>query len=166
MKYALLVLFAGLACGCKKDPIPNGNVVPPALEFVLLDKQGNNLLASIATPIRISAVKSNGETGFLGQECAGGGCTMIRAANRYSTRNPKYDFYYSSLDAALSSSEGVKTWYIELGGKTDTLYYDVQQTRPNDPSDKFDTKAVIFNGRVALQEDPEQPPLYVFRRRH
>ncbi len=91
---------------------------------------------------------------------------MIREANKVSIRTPKYDFYYSSLDAALSSSGGMKTWYIELGGKTDTLYYDVQKTRPNDPVDKFDTKAVLFNGQVALQEDPGQPPLYVFRRKH
>ncbi len=90
---------------------------------------------------------------------------MIRAANRYSTRTPKYDFYYSSLGAALASSEGSKTWYIELGGKTDTLYYDVQKTRPNDPLFKYDIKAVVFNGQVALQEDPGQPPLYVFRRK-
>lgn len=153
MKYALLAVFGLLAWGCKKDPVP----MPPALDFVLLDKQGNNLLTGIKTPIEVSADNGRGQRFSLGKECSDGGCTMIRAANRASTRTPKYDFYYSTLGAALASSEGIKTWYITLGGKTDTLYYEVQNAR---------TKAILFNGQVARQEDPEQPPLYVFRQRH
>ncbi|OWP61638.1 hypothetical protein CDA63_18260 [Hymenobacter amundsenii] len=90
---------------------------------------------------------------------------MIRAANNSGSIMPRYAFYYSSLGASLASSNGSKTWYVEVDGKTDTLYYDVQKTRPNDPSFKYDVNAVVFNGQVALQEDPGQPPLYVFRRK-
>ncbi|OWP62618.1 hypothetical protein CDA63_13330 [Hymenobacter amundsenii] len=90
---------------------------------------------------------------------------MIRATGRVGTAVPGYAFYYSTLGASLASSDGLKTWYLTLGGKTDTLYYDVQKTRPNDPLFRYDVKAVLFNGQVALREHPSQPPLYVFRRK-
>ena len=165
MKYALLLAVGCGIWSCKKLDMPDGNIMPPTLDFVLLDSGGNNLLTSLSTPIQVFGIKSNGQPIFLGAECAGGECTMIREANQSSAIMPKYSFYYSSLGASLSSESGVKTWYIKLDGKTDTLYYDVQKTRPNDRLYKYDTKAVIFNGQVARQEDPGQPPLYVFRRK-
>jgi hypothetical protein len=145
--------------------MPNGNVMPPALDFVVLDKQGNNLLTGITTPVEVSSVNASGQSFSLGRECSDGGCTMIRASYSYGLGTPKYNFHYSTLGAPLASSAGSKTWYITIGGKTDTLHYDVQKTRPDDPLFKYDTKAVVFNGQVALQEDPGQPPLYVFRRK-
>lgn len=81
---------------------------------------------------------------------------MIRAAYRSATYTPKYSFYYSTLGAPLASSNGSKLWYLELGGKTDTLYFDVEKTQ---------TKAMVFNGEPA-HIDPNQLPIYVFRRKH
>ena len=143
--------------------MPNGNVMPPDLEFVLLDKQGNNLLTSISTPIKVSWV-NQGKTSYLGDECAGGGCTMVREGHSPSGK-PKYAFYYSSLGASQVSASTSKTFYIELGAKTDTLFYDVQKTRPNDPLDKYDIVSVTFNGKlVAIDQD--QVPIYPLRRLH
>lgn len=79
--------------------------------------------------------------------------------------NPKYPFYYSSGGASEVSASTTKTFYLELNGKTDTLYYDVQLVRPNDPLDKYEIKSVVFNGIVA-PTDPDQYSIYVFRRRH
>lgn len=54
---ALLLAIAG---ACKRGPIQpaNGNFMPNPLVFALLDKQGNNLLTSTATPIQIYFVST------------------------------------------------------------------------------------------------------------
>lgn len=150
MKNTLLPFLAVLAFGCKREMVDHD--IPPALNFVLLDKSGNNLLTSTSTAIRVYSTTSSGQEFSLGSECQGGGCTMIRPA--YGAFN--YAFYYSSMAASATSQNGSKTWYLELAGKTDTLYLDVQQTR---------FKAVRFNGK-AVEIDPVQAPLYVFQRLH
>jgi len=88
---------------------------------------------------------------------------MVRPSYSTGTAPAKYAFYYSSLDASVVSSNGTKTFYLELGGKTDTLYYDVQETRPSNPLDKYDIALVKFNGKpVAV--DPDQLSVYPLRR--
>jgi hypothetical protein len=154
MKHYLLLALSALAVGCKQNA--DDKDIPPALHFALLDKQGNNLLTSTSTPLQVSTIDANGKTIMLGSECAGGGCTMIRSAAAGGATAPKYAFVYSSLGAALASQSGSKTWYLELNGKTDTLYFDVQHTR-------YET--VRFNGQPAII-DPAQLPVYVFQRRH
>ncbi len=63
------------------------------------------------------------------------------------------------------SSDGYKTFYLELGGKTDTLFWDVQKNKPNDPLDKYDVVSVKFNGKlVAIDQD--QLPIYPLQRLH
>lgn len=158
--FGCALLFVSLTA-CKKN-LPDGNDFPPALNFVLLDKQGNNLLTSISTPIKVSIV-SKGQTVFLGDECAGGGCTMVRPGYSSGSTPPKYAFYYGSLGASVVSSNGTKTFYLELGGKTDTLYYDVQEVRPNNPFDKYDVVSVKFNGK-SIAIDQDQLPIYPLRR--
>ncbi len=143
--------------------MPNGNIMPPAANLALLDKQGNSLLTSTSTPIKVWFVL-NGQQKYLGQECAGGGCTMVRKAYS-STGTPKYGFYYGSLDMSNVSSDGYKTFYLELGGKTDTLFWDVQKTNPKDPLDKYDIVSVTFNGKPVLI-DQDQRPVYPLQRRH
>ncbi|AMR27949.1 hypothetical protein A0257_13185 [Hymenobacter psoromatis] len=66
---------------------------------------------------------------------------------------------------SLASADGYKIFYLELGGKTDTLFWDVQKTRPNDPLDKYDIVSVKFNGKpVAIDQD--QLPIYPLQRLH
>ena len=146
----LLLSTALLAAGCRQAKVDPD--MPPPLRFVLLDAQGQNLLTSTTTPVAVTAVASNGQSFTLGSECQGGGCTMVRQA---SSGAPKYAYYYSTLDAPVSSMGGIKDWYISLGGKTDTLRLDVQHTQ---------YLQVRFNGKDAAM-DPDQLPLYVFRRR-
>jgi len=165
MKPVLLLTLALVFWGCKREtPVPNGNVRPPYLSFALLDKQGNSLLTSTSTPLNVFWLNKSGQREYLGSECAGGGCTMVRVGHS-ATGNPKYPFYYSSGGASEVSASTTKTFYLELNGKTDTLQYDVQLVRPNDPLDKYDIKSVVYNGKVA-STDPDQYSIYVFQRRH
>lgn len=73
-----------------------------------------------------------------------------------NTKVLKYKFQYESLDMSVASINGIKTYYIDLGGKVDTLYYDRQ---------KSGNATVTFNGRPATI-DPDQLPVYVLQRRH
>jgi hypothetical protein len=165
MKVVILALFPLAFWGCKRQsPVPNGNDRPPALSFALLDKQGASLLTSTSSPLKVSWINPKGQREYLGLECAGGGCTMVREGHS-ATGSPKYPFYYSSGGASEVSASTTKTFYLELHGKTDTLYYDVQLVRPNDPVDKYEIESVVFNGKVA-SVDPAQYSIYVFQRRH
>ncbi|MDJ0364301.1 hypothetical protein QMK33_04000 [Hymenobacter sp. H14-R3] len=163
MKILLIFLAFLSLCGCKKPANPTGNTMPPPINFALLDKQGNQLLTSTSTPIKVYFLKGT-QPVYLGSECAGGGCTMVRETYT-STGNPKYSYKYSSLDMSLVSADGVKTFYLELGGKTDTLVWDVQKTKPNDPLNKYDVVAVLFNGKPVIP-DPDQLPILPFKRLH
>ena len=129
--------------------------IPVSLSFVLLNKQGANLLTSTATPVQVSFRNSSGQLVYLGSECAGGGCTMVRESHS-NTGTPKYKFHYQSLDMSFVSLNGGRTYYINLGGKTDTLYYDRQ---------KSGNATLSFNGRPAAI-DPDQLPVYVLQRQH
>lgn len=154
---SILLVLGLLACqACNRTVIPNNNIMPVPLMFHLLDKQGVSLLTSVNTPIRVYSFDQNGQAQYLGSECQSGGCTMVRASG------PPYGFGYQSLWASQSSAAGIKTWYIELGGKTDTLYYDVRETRPNNPLDQYDIVSVKFNGETI----PLSVPPYVLQRRH
>ena len=163
MKRLAILFIPCLLGSCKKGPIPNGNVMPPAANLALLDNNGNNLLTSTSSPLKVWFSK-DGQPTYLGQECAGGGCTMVREAHS-STGTLKYPFYYGSLDMSLVSYGGIKTFYIEFGGKTDTLFWDVQKTRPDDLLDKYDIVSVKFNGKpVAI--DQAQLPIRPLQRLH
>lgn len=158
----ILLVILSLLGACKKGPF-NGNIMPPDANFALLDKQGNNLLTSTSTPIKVWFIQDN-QRKYLGQECAGGGCTMVREAHS-STGSLKYNYYYSSLDMSNVSYDGYKTFYMEFGGKTDTLFWDVQKARPNDPLDKYDIVSVKFNGKPIVI-DQDQLPIYPLQRLH
>jgi len=152
-------LLLGLGLGlvsCKETHVAPTNIsMPPHLLFALVDKTGNSLLTTTNTPIRVYALDANGQRVELGEECSGGGCTMVRPFE------PPYNFLYTSLYASTGSVSGLKTWYIELGGKVDTLFYDVQKTRPNDPLMPYDLVHASFNGEIL----PASYPL-VLQRRH
>ncbi len=90
---------------------------------------------------------------------------MVREAHSFTGSPLKYNYYYMSLGMSLVSYDGYKTFYIDLGGKTDTLFLDVQKTAPNDPLDAYDIVSVKFNGKpVAIDQD--QLPIYPLRRLH
>lgn len=90
---------------------------------------------------------------------------MVREAHNYQGKPLKYSYNYSSLDMSNVSVAGAKTFYIELGGKIDTLFVDVQQNAPNDPLDKYDIASVVFNGKL-IAIDQDQLPIYPLQRRY
>lgn len=155
-KYALLVSCIIALIGCKDSHVvPNSSSMPPALVFALLDKQGNSMLTGIDTPVRVYSIDQIGKRNYLGTECNGGGCTMVREVE------PPYNFVYVSLFASTGSLAGIKTWYIELGGKTDTLYYDVRRTHSNDPLMAYDLMTPLFNGKALDKAYP-----FILQREH
>lgn len=88
---------------------------------------------------------------------------MVRESHNYNNLPLKYKFDYETHTVHSGSLNGIKTWYIELGGKTDTLFYDAQYLQPNDPAGKFELKTVTFNGKsVAIDQD--QLPVYPLQR--
>ncbi len=164
MKRLLILLSAALSSCYTATPVPNGNDMPEQIRFVLLNAQGIPLLTSVSTPLVVATQTAPGTLYTLGFECQDGGCRMI---NEFApTAQYPYPFFYSSLEMALFSVRGNKQWLLTLNGKTDTLYCDVQRTRPNDPLDQFDVVGVTFNGRPVSIDKTIMPWAYVLRRRH
>lgn len=131
---ALVFVLLG-AAACKKVQT---DVLPEPLRFVLVDPLGHNLLTSTATPLRVSALDANGKRFYLPDPGSAAGSIVAED----STAVFPYKFYYQNVEPALDSGQGSKDWYLELGGKTDTLHYDVQGVR---------VASVLFNGKpVAL----------------
>lgn len=160
-KRLVLSLIAISLCACKK-PIVDGYTMPDPLIFVLLNKQGKNLLTSVDTPLRIYSYGYTNKLSYLNYT---NGFNPIIGGD--STANFPYKFAYSNLEPAIISSNGVKDWYLELNGKTDTLHYDIQETRPTARFDRYDVIAVSFNGKpVAPATTLDGSAYYVLQRRH
>ena len=162
--FALLGILTSVSC--TKTPVtPNGNDMPYPMQFVLLDKQGNELFISEDTPIKVSSFNSRGQRFYIDNqsEYPDGNIKLIKSITPSSTY--PFRFIYSSLSIPLASSDGSKEWYLELNGKTDTLYYDVRRTRPEALTNQYDVISVSFNSKpVAASGDPLNSPYYVLRR--
>jgi hypothetical protein len=146
---------------CKKEPQAVGLLRPPAMLFVLIDRQGMPLITSTATPLRVSSTNAKGTYFELGQECAGGGCQMINSFQPAQYR--PYDFFYASGDLSDASNNGSKQWLLTLNGKTDTLYYDVQ---PPSGNLSYHVVGASFNGVPVQLDQRLSPAAYVLQRRH
>ena len=154
-----LVLLFSLGA-CKKQGPLKSEDLPPAKCFVLLDKEGRELLTSTSTPLRVSATNLNGQYFELGSECAGGGCQMI---NAYPVTNYRpYNFFYASSGFAVASISGISTWHLTLNGKTDTLFFDLKGLDPS----FLDPANATFNGTPITIDRTLSIPAYVLRRRH
>lgn len=144
--FVLVCVLLGTAA-CKKVPT---DVLPEPLRFVLVDPLGHNLLTSAATPLRVSALDANGKRFYLPDPGSVAGLLVAED----STAVFPYKFYYQNVEPALDSAQGSKDWYLELGGKTDTLHYDVQGVR---------VASVLFNGKPVTLT-PTQPGLASYYR--
>lgn len=153
--FALLLLLLA----CKKQEVLKDESPPPATVFVLLDKEGNELLTSPSTPIRVSSTNLAGQYFALGSECTGGGCQMINAFPSGGYR--PYNFFYASMDLTSASGQGSSKWYITLNGKTDTLFFDLKSV----PAGSYPTNPT-FNGSPITIDRRLSIPAYVLRRRH
>lgn len=162
----ILFLLLSLSVSCSKEPgVPNGNVMPDPIVFVLLDKQGDELFTSEDTPIQVSSFNKAGQRFYIKSnvEYPDGKIKMIQSIA--PTTEFPYHFFYASLGMPLASGDGSKEWYLELNGKTDTLHYDVRHTRPNALYNQYDVIAVSFNGQpVEASGDPRKRLYYVLRR--
>lgn len=169
MKNPSLICWLSLlafTAGCEKTPLPpNGNDMPYPMQFVLLDKQGNELFTSEDTPIKVSSFNSQGQRFYVDSKTEyPDGKSKVIVSVTPSTSYP-FRFIFNSLTMPLASSNGSKEWYLELNGKTDTLYYDVRHTRPNALYNQYDVVSVSFNGKtVTASGDPLNTPYYVLRR--
>ncbi|NKI92058.1 hypothetical protein HBN54_004682 [Hymenobacter sp. 1B] len=156
-----------LTSSCSQEPVkPNGNVMPMPIYLVLLDKQGNELLTSEDTPLVVSSFNSQGQRFYVSSlnEYPDGKTKLITAI--VPSLIFPYHFVYHSITMPLASSNGSKDWYLELNGKTDTLRYDVQHTRPQALNNQYDVMPVSFNGQsVAVSGGSPDNPYYVLRRR-
>lgn len=121
------------------------------------------MITSTNSPLRIWSFTPQGKQFYL--DYTGKEFKPIVAAD--STSIFPYKYLYSNTEPGIESSLGSKTWYLESGGKIDTLYYDVQHTRPNDRFHQYDVLSVLFNGKaIAPVNTPGVVPYYVFQRQH
>ena len=160
-----LVLFSVgmlvIALSACKKPIIDGYELPDPLTFVLLDKQGHNLITSLNSSLKIWSFTPQGKQFYL--DYTGKDFQPIAAAD--STVSFPYKFLYNNAELGVESSLGSKEWYLELNNKVDTLHYDVQHTRPNDRFHQYDVLSVRFNGKpIAPIMTPGVVPYYVFQR--
>lgn len=157
----LLISLLSL-CACKKAVI-DGYDMPDPLTFVLLNRQGYNLITSVKSPLKIWSFTPQGKLFTL--DYTGKAFNPITASD--STVLFPYKFLYNNLEIPVDSDLGSKEWYLELNGKVDTLHYDVQHTRPDDRFHQYDVLSVLFNGKpVVLTNTPGVVPYYVFQRQH
>jgi|GEM_PF-1478768 len=162
----LLLLMLSLS-SCNKEPVkPNGNDMPYPMQFVLLDKQGNELFISEDTPIKVSSLNSSGQRFYVDNhsEYPDGKNKVIKAVTPSATY--PYHFIYSALTMPIASSNGSKEWYLELNGRTDTLHYDVQHTRPSATYNQYDVVSISLNGQPVVAHGDVNSPYYVLQRKH
>ena len=140
--------------------------MPGSLEFVLLDRSGQELLTSEDTPIKISSFNSSGRRFYLSDlsEYPDGKTKLVKIS--IPTASYPYHFYYSTLGMPLASSNGSKEWYLELNGRTDTLHYDVRRTRPDAAFNQYDVVSISFNGRSVVTHYDSGSPYYILQRRN
>ena len=160
--FALLLLLAA----CKKESGMDRDTGPISTKLVLLDANGTNLLTS-TNPLLVSvAYQENGQTIVLGPEC-GAGYSVCPNITKFSTNsNQPYEFVYSSGDMTGASLKKGREWYITVGGKTDTLYYELRDISANTD---YKVVSAIFNGRPvqtdAVLDMQFGYPVFVLRRR-
>lgn len=161
---SLLLIVLNIS-GCNKEPAkPNGNDMPYPMQFVLLDKQGQELFTSEDTPIKVSSLNSSGQRFYVDNrsEYPDGKSKVIKVTIPSATY--PYHFIYNALTMPIASSNGSKEWYLELNGRTDTLHYDVQHTRPNAPYNQYDVASISLNGQPVVAHGDVNSPYYVLQR--
>ena len=165
-----MLLISGLM-GCKKTPATptpppggnqGGNDMPDNLVFVMLASNGRNLITS-PTSLTMTYIDLQGRSQYITLNTP----EQKPIGKIDSTRAEPYTYLFQSIEPAVISSLGMKTFYLTIGGKTDTLFYDVQRNRPNAVTNQFDVVEALFNGKPAELRvfQATGAPYYVLRRR-
>ena len=133
----------------------------------MLDSEGKNLLTSTNPLLASVAYQENGQTIVLGPDC-GDGYSVCPNITKYPTSsNQPYEFVYGSSEMTDASLKKGREWYITVGGKTDTLYYELRYL-PANAYTTFEVVSAIFNGRPvqtdAVLDGQFGRPVFVLRR--
>lgn len=155
--FALNLLLVFSTLGCKK---PHPAPPLPTLVFAMVDSQGRNLITSPAA-FKMTYIDLEGKPHTIQVDTKE--YQQFYAVD--STAALPYTYIFQGSDPPIISGlSGVKTFYLETSGKTDTLYYDVKRDQA---SDQYEVLKTLFNGQPAeLRVFPATgAPYYLFRRK-
>ncbi|MDF7815930.1 hypothetical protein [Hymenobacter sp. YC55] len=145
------LLMSALSCQ-KNDPKPYVRDLPSKFRFAIVDNTGQPLLTKSDQKVVLSFTQN-------GQNKEVTGYQLIALP----TDNPLKGYIYSSLDAAMFSGDnGIREFYVNINGRTDTIYLEVEKSKTaNAAGGLYTYRHVKFNG----QEIVEQTDIssYVFK---
>ena len=155
---SLVTLTLGLTA-CKH---PCMDIMPNRLYFVLLDKQGQNLLTNVQAPLKMYTYDLTGKTSDIDLNSP-----KAIFESDFPESLPSKCAFASGYPAGLSAS-GTKEFYLELNGKTDTLHYDVQRIAGlQSCTDRYEVAAITFNGKPVMPHSlGGTEAYYVLQRAH
>jgi hypothetical protein len=161
MNRLISILLTLLVISCSNDrDIPNRNVMPNALRLVVLNKEGKELIDKNTSPQLIYSFNKEGKKFYTN---AGNGAGIENFQD-----TTKYKFFYDDLGIAMASINGVKTFYLEIGGKVDTIYLDVQeydQASAIKHNTDYYYKELLLNGKEMPIDESVMPPVAVIQRK-
>jgi hypothetical protein len=162
MKTIVIIIFLSVLSSCNHQGIPNVNIMPGDFMFVCLDKNNEPLIKDTLTKIDFFYF-SNGQKKEV-NEYLESCCKPIKA---FDAATLKYHYYYNSLGAPLASgNDNIKTFYLTIGNKTDTIYLDVEKLAQVDPQTRglYRYNKVTFNGKEIVEDKDVMPWVYVLKR--
>lgn len=164
MKEILILCFlVGVVFSCDNPKVPNVNTLPGDFMFVCLDSNGKLLIDDPSTKVEFYYFL-NGQKKVI-NECKEPSCKLIR---EFYTATPKYPYFYTSLEAPTASGDqGIKTFYLTIENKTDTIFLDVEKLSQVDPQTNglYKYKKVMFNGTEVFEDKDVMPWVYLLKRK-
>lgn len=151
MSLLLLLLFNA---GCKKKVIgvPNADLMPAPLDFVVI-KNHVSLINSMNSQIALWYQENEKKI------------SISDVTIKQMTHSSVYEFYVTTTFAPLRSSDNIaKEFYFQINnGKVDTIFLDVK--RLSEPIDREYNiyEKVKFNNEVILLDKNHKPALWVFK---
>lgn len=153
--YKLIILMGLLSfdLGCKKKgfEIPNANLMPPPLDFVVIK---NN----------VSLISSMNDQIALWYQVSGQKTSVTDVKIKQMLNSSVYQFYVTTTTAPLRSSDKItKEFYFQINnGKVDTIFLDVKRLSEPVEREYNIYKRVKFNNRIILLDKNHKPALWIF----
>ena len=145
MKNLILILLATVGLSSCFPPVPCFNAILPVVDFAILNSNENSLITSDSQKINLYAIINNRKQQL-----------------DYRIRKIGNSYGVSSHHLV---SEKIKTFYLELEGKIDTISVDAQK-RINEGCQETQIRQVLFNGTPAQKvSPPDEATYYRFVRR-